>query len=282
MGTKNNPGKFDCYANAHPDEPMFVLLGRDKIGGSLTRLWAAVREVLREDSKKVAEARECAASMDAWSKKGNYRLEVMEWLPLDILAAEWKRRGLPMPATPKAVQAMRDADGHWTHPDWPMHATPEECSEEPTARALGLQLSWVRMEDQVSDEVWDAYGDANSPDCTAWDPAPPDADPAWFLTAIFDTEDGPVAHWCRPVPVKDLLWAVHVTGMDDLHAAPIKEEATAAAERFNAWMLARPDKHPFDPHVHASVTEWPYGPEQHALRLQDWQAFAGQAQEATA
>ncbi|HAW11807.1 MAG TPA: aspartate decarboxylase, partial [Chloroflexi bacterium] len=29
MGTKNNPGKFDCYDDAHPDEPMFVLLGRD-------------------------------------------------------------------------------------------------------------------------------------------------------------------------------------------------------------------------------------------------------------
>ena len=26
MGTKNNPGKFDCYANAKPDEPLFVLL----------------------------------------------------------------------------------------------------------------------------------------------------------------------------------------------------------------------------------------------------------------
>jgi hypothetical protein len=28
MGTKNVPGKFDCYANALPDEPTFVLLGR--------------------------------------------------------------------------------------------------------------------------------------------------------------------------------------------------------------------------------------------------------------
>lgn len=30
MGTKNNPGEFDCYANAAPDEPMFILLGRDQ------------------------------------------------------------------------------------------------------------------------------------------------------------------------------------------------------------------------------------------------------------
>ena len=30
MGTKNNPGQFDCYRNAEPDEPMFVLLARDE------------------------------------------------------------------------------------------------------------------------------------------------------------------------------------------------------------------------------------------------------------
>lgn len=28
MGTKNRSGDFDCYANAEPDEPMFILLGR--------------------------------------------------------------------------------------------------------------------------------------------------------------------------------------------------------------------------------------------------------------
>lgn len=38
MGTKNNPGTFDCYANAAPDEPMFVLLGRDKHAPLLVRL----------------------------------------------------------------------------------------------------------------------------------------------------------------------------------------------------------------------------------------------------
>ena len=26
MGTKNNPGKWDCYANAEPDEPMIKLV----------------------------------------------------------------------------------------------------------------------------------------------------------------------------------------------------------------------------------------------------------------
>lgn len=43
MGTKNNPGKFDCYASAEPDEPMFVLLARDPSAPWLTVAWAALR-----------------------------------------------------------------------------------------------------------------------------------------------------------------------------------------------------------------------------------------------
>jgi hypothetical protein len=44
MGSKNNPSSFDCYAAAKPDEPMFVLLGRDPMAGALVRLWALMRE----------------------------------------------------------------------------------------------------------------------------------------------------------------------------------------------------------------------------------------------
>jgi hypothetical protein len=43
MGTKNNPGEFDCYAAAEPDEPLFTLLGRDPLASHLVRLWAALR-----------------------------------------------------------------------------------------------------------------------------------------------------------------------------------------------------------------------------------------------
>ena len=68
MGTKNNPGAFDCYANAHPDEPMFVLLGRDKHAPTLVWLWATMREFDKEDPEKVKEARQCALSMMSWAK----------------------------------------------------------------------------------------------------------------------------------------------------------------------------------------------------------------------
>lgn len=41
MSTKNNPGPFDCYANASSDEPMFILLARDKSAPEIVRRWAA-------------------------------------------------------------------------------------------------------------------------------------------------------------------------------------------------------------------------------------------------
>jgi len=67
MGTKNNPGKFDCYANAEPDEPMFVLLGRDKHAPTLVWLWASLRELDSENPEIVKEARLCASDMLGWA-----------------------------------------------------------------------------------------------------------------------------------------------------------------------------------------------------------------------
>lgn len=77
MGTKNNPGNFDCYDKADADEPMFVLLARDPKAAKLVRTWAYSRiDTLLEGSKqigdlhrdlnKVKEALACADAMDAW------------------------------------------------------------------------------------------------------------------------------------------------------------------------------------------------------------------------
>jgi hypothetical protein len=69
MGTKNNPGTFDCWANAEPDEPMFVLLGRDPDAPPLVRRWAHEREARGEDAAKVTEAMACADAMETWRKE---------------------------------------------------------------------------------------------------------------------------------------------------------------------------------------------------------------------
>jgi hypothetical protein len=66
MSTKNNPGNYDCYTKAAPDEPMFILLARDKHAPSLVWLWAAMRELDLEDPRKIIEARACAEDMLRW------------------------------------------------------------------------------------------------------------------------------------------------------------------------------------------------------------------------
>jgi hypothetical protein len=69
MGSKNNPGDFDCYANAEPDEPMFVLLGRDKHAPELVEAWAEMRLRDGENQMKVAEALRCAHDMRRYREK---------------------------------------------------------------------------------------------------------------------------------------------------------------------------------------------------------------------
>jgi hypothetical protein len=78
MATKSNPGKFDCYDKAEADEPIFVLLGRDKHAPSLVCMWSMLRELDNEDQAKVEEARECARDMIAWAN-GHGRNSVGLW-----------------------------------------------------------------------------------------------------------------------------------------------------------------------------------------------------------
>jgi hypothetical protein len=84
MATKNNPGKFDYYERAGPDEQMFVLLDRDPIAPFLVSIWAsvrmgdaeaarvkfetlltrvAVRYCAEPDVEKASEALDCALEM---------------------------------------------------------------------------------------------------------------------------------------------------------------------------------------------------------------------------
>lgn len=75
MGTKNSPGEFDCYANAGPDEPLFVLLGRDRHAPGLVRLWALLRHnederlpLVDRNEAQISEALECADAMETHAR----------------------------------------------------------------------------------------------------------------------------------------------------------------------------------------------------------------------
>lgn len=69
MGSKNQPGRYDCYAAAAPDEPMFILLGRDPAAAIVVEFWIALRRALGGDNDdKLAEAKQCAELMEGWAR----------------------------------------------------------------------------------------------------------------------------------------------------------------------------------------------------------------------
>lgn len=92
MGTRNNPGNFDCYANAQPDEPMFILLGRDPMAPQLVELWAQYREANDEHPDKVQEARKCADDMRAWLRM----LGKKEWRRYEAVREPDTQEATPM------------------------------------------------------------------------------------------------------------------------------------------------------------------------------------------
>lgn len=79
MGTKYNPGEFDCYNKLKPDEPYFILMARDQQAPHRVLDWAQNREYglgrienpqeRAREVAKIAEARTCAEAMKAWRQK---------------------------------------------------------------------------------------------------------------------------------------------------------------------------------------------------------------------
>ena len=82
--TKNSPGAFDCYEDAGPDEPLFVLRSTDRSAPDTVRHWADMYELRKQldnsvgdgpgeltarQQEKVDEARECASAMEQWRKE---------------------------------------------------------------------------------------------------------------------------------------------------------------------------------------------------------------------
>lgn len=102
MGTKQQPGAFDCYEKAMPDEPMFTLLARDPRAAWAVRAWASTREYDIEvgrapasDTAAVAEARQCADDMEKWrlENDGTWRQPRLLRMPVgdlpDVLSKPW-------------------------------------------------------------------------------------------------------------------------------------------------------------------------------------------------
>lgn len=76
VGTKVEPGAFDCYATAKPDEPLFTLLARDPLAPLVVRLWAEARRYMRGNGPKVEEAIDCAKAMSKWYDAAGEKMEM--------------------------------------------------------------------------------------------------------------------------------------------------------------------------------------------------------------
>lgn len=64
MATKNNPGAWDCYAKAAPDEPIFVLRATDPVAPYLVLMWGGITDILGgTDPAKLNESKACAKAM---------------------------------------------------------------------------------------------------------------------------------------------------------------------------------------------------------------------------
>jgi hypothetical protein len=75
MGTKNNPGTFDCYAALSPDEPYFLIAGRDQDAHIIVHMWAmlrrkqiqmGMREDTPEEQAQIAEALLCTQELQRY------------------------------------------------------------------------------------------------------------------------------------------------------------------------------------------------------------------------
>jgi hypothetical protein len=125
MGTKNNPGRYDCHSRAHPDEPTFTLLGRDPLAASLVHLWAMARTAAtgktgEDEQQKQEEARDCAISMEAWcASVGRTPASLLDCLPADLLLEALRRRGA----------TVVDGTGALSEADYLLVCSIEEASE---------------------------------------------------------------------------------------------------------------------------------------------------------
>lgn len=110
MGTLRNPGPVNCLAKLEADEPYFLLMGRDPVGAGLVEMWAYARSnyLLKETgSFKLTESLSVAAKMRAYceTELGRSSANVLDLLPVEMLADALRRRGVKLQTAAEAYEA---------------------------------------------------------------------------------------------------------------------------------------------------------------------------------
>lgn len=72
MGTKNNPGRYDCYNKADGDEPIFTLRANDPVAPRIVIEWARQYAQLKEmENRQLPKA---ALACTFWHLRDGYEL----------------------------------------------------------------------------------------------------------------------------------------------------------------------------------------------------------------
>lgn len=106
MGTKLDPGKFNCYANALLDEPMITFLARDPDMPETIRFWKTLREARigrgekpASDHAMLTEASSCAIAAAIWREENKFVTIPQELFgkPIDpFVGARWHYESPPV------------------------------------------------------------------------------------------------------------------------------------------------------------------------------------------
>lgn len=70
--------------------------------------------------------------------------------------------------------------------------------------------------------------------------------------------------WLSYEEPKEVLYAIHMQGPDDVIAAPSKAAAEAVVKNFNQYWEDHKAGRGHDVHIVAAVVEWTHGPVEHA------------------
>ena len=95
----------------------------------------------------------------------------------------------------------RDLYGHYAHPDLDQFFDGEEGDEGPldymALRSAGFEMRslFISEQDFPDDDAYDRFCDAGDPNVSWWNPEVA----SWQRVGIWDTEDGAMALFVRPV-----------------------------------------------------------------------------------
>ncbi|WP_308920529.1 hypothetical protein [Janthinobacterium sp. J1-1] len=99
----------------------------------------------------------------------------------------------------EAAPVVRDAQGHYDHPDLPPFGEGDAASFRAWTEAQCLVVKSVWMEEDapdLADRYFEGEGDPSA--LVDWQPTSPGLD--WFLLALYEDEDGPVAWFASRSP----------------------------------------------------------------------------------